>query len=73
MPSGLYKTEDGLVQVNFGAHSARIPRTRYEESGYRPAFEELPLKAAGKTRPHKVDSSINLVTKDRRRHGELSQ
>jgi len=28
MPSGLYKTEDGLVQVNFGAHSARIPRTQ---------------------------------------------
>lgn len=45
MAKGIYRTVDGLVQVDHGIHSAPMPRTRYVELGYQPPFETLPSEA----------------------------
>lgn len=45
MAAGMYRTEEGWVQVNYGSHSAPIPRARYEENGYKPDFDDLPAEA----------------------------
>jgi hypothetical protein len=42
MARGIFRTVDGFVQVDFGIHSAAMPRARYEEQGYQPPFETLP-------------------------------
>jgi hypothetical protein len=42
MARGIFRTVDGLVQVDYGVYSAPMPRVRYEEQGYQPPFETLP-------------------------------
>ena len=45
MAHGVYRTEDDWVQVSYGGkHWFEISRKRYEERGYQPAFELLPLE-----------------------------
>ena len=39
------RTADGWAQVDYGNNSAPIPRARYEENGYQPPFDKLPLEA----------------------------
>jgi hypothetical protein len=45
MARGIFRTVDGLVQVDFGIRSVAMYRKRYEEEGYQPPFETLPSEA----------------------------
>jgi hypothetical protein len=46
MPAGLFRDEDGSVQVDYGTGtSIPIPRSRYEANGYKPDFDKLPSEA----------------------------
>jgi hypothetical protein len=45
MARGIFRTVDGLVQVDYGIRSTSMYRARYEELGYEPAFETLPSEA----------------------------
>ena len=59
MATGLFQTADGWAQVNYGAHTAPIPRARYEESGYQPPFETLPLEADYRAAQRKAEDRAN--------------
>ena len=48
MAIGLYRTDDGRAEVQYYKHAAPIPRSKYEEKGYKPDFEKLPTEAAYK-------------------------
>jgi hypothetical protein len=45
MARGIFRTVDGLVQVDFGIRSAPMYRVRYELEGYQPPFKTLPSEA----------------------------
>ena len=45
MATGMFRTDDGLVQVDYDGNNIPIPRSKYEKNGYKPAFDELPLEA----------------------------
>ena len=45
MPTGLFKTSDQSVQVDYDGISIPIPRSTYEKNGYKPDFDNLPLEA----------------------------
>jgi hypothetical protein len=45
MPTGLFKTSDQSVQVDYDGVSIPIPRSTYEKNGYKPDFDNLPLEA----------------------------
>ena len=45
MPTGLFKTSDQSVQVDYDGVSIPIPRSIYENNGYKPDFDNLPLEA----------------------------
>jgi hypothetical protein len=42
MVTGLFRTSDGEVQVDYDGVAIPIPRAKYEENGYQPAFNTLP-------------------------------
>jgi hypothetical protein len=44
MEKGLFRTNDGEVQVDYDGVSIPIPRAKYEENGYQPAFDSLPTE-----------------------------
>jgi hypothetical protein len=44
MPTGLFKTLDQSVQVDYDGVSIPIPRSTYENNGYKPDFDNLPLE-----------------------------
>ena len=44
MLTGLFKTTDQSVQVEYDGVSIPIPRSTYENSGYKPDFDKLPLE-----------------------------
>ena len=45
MPVGMFRTEDGSVQVDYGTGNIPIPRSKYEKNGYKPDFDKLPSEA----------------------------
>jgi hypothetical protein len=45
MPTGLFKTPDQSVQVDYDGVSIPLPRSTYENNGYKPDFDNLPLEA----------------------------
>jgi hypothetical protein len=46
MPVGLFRSEEGWVQVDYGTGcSIPIPRSKYEANGYKPDFDKLPSEA----------------------------
>jgi hypothetical protein len=45
MATGVFRTSDGSVQVDYDGITIPIPRSRYEKNGYKPGFDELPLEA----------------------------
>jgi hypothetical protein len=45
MASGMFRTSDGWVQVDYDGTDIPIPRSKYEENGYKPDFDKLPLEA----------------------------
>jgi hypothetical protein len=59
MEKGLFRTTDGEVQVDYDGVSIPIPREKYEENGYQPAFDNLPsevdyLAAEEKAKAHEA-------------------
>jgi hypothetical protein len=45
MAKGIFRTSNGWAQVDYGAHSAPIPRYQYEANEYQPPFDSLPFEA----------------------------
>ncbi|THD68149.1 MAG: hypothetical protein E7813_11535 [Bradyrhizobium sp.] len=45
MATGMFRTSDGSVQVDYDGVSIPIPRSKYDKNGYKPNFDELPLEA----------------------------
>jgi hypothetical protein len=45
MATGMFRTSDGWVQVDYDGSNIPIPRSKYEENGYKPDFDKLPLEA----------------------------
>ena len=57
MPTGLFKTLDQSVQVDYDGVSIPIPRSTYENNGYKPDFDNLPLEAEYRAAKDKLDAS----------------
>ena len=45
MATGMFRTGDGWVRVDYDGNNIPISRSKYEENGYKPSFDELPLEA----------------------------
>ena len=60
MAMGTFRTGDGSVQVDYEGISIPIPRSKYEENGYKPDFDELPLEADYWAAQEKAKSSDAL-------------
>jgi hypothetical protein len=45
MPVGMFRSEEGGVQVDYGTGNIPIPRSKYEENKYKPDFDQLPSEA----------------------------
>jgi hypothetical protein len=45
MATGLFRSADGWAQVDYDGSNIPIPRSRYEQNGYKPDFDMLPLEA----------------------------
>jgi hypothetical protein len=45
MATGMFRTGDGWVQVDYDGSNIPVPRSKYEANGYKPDFDELPLEA----------------------------
>ena len=54
MPTGLFKTPDQSVQVEYDGISIPIPRSTYEKNGYKPDFDKLPLEDEYKAAQEKL-------------------
>lgn len=44
MPTGLFRTTDQSVQVDYDGVSIPIPGSKYEKAGYKPDFDKLPFE-----------------------------
>jgi hypothetical protein len=53
---GMFRTSEGRVQVDHDGSTIPIPRSKYEENGYQPEFDKLPLEANYWTVQEKVES-----------------
>ena len=42
MPVGMFRSEEGWVQVDYETGNIPIPRSKYEENKYKPDFDKLP-------------------------------
>jgi hypothetical protein len=56
MPTGLFKTLDQSVQVDYDGVSIPIPRSTYENNRYKPDFDNLPLEAEYRAAKEKLDN-----------------
>jgi hypothetical protein len=45
MATGMFRTGDGWVRVEYDGNNIPIPRSKYEENGYKPDFDGRPLEA----------------------------
>lgn len=45
MPAGMFRSEEGWVQVDYGTGNIPISRSKYEENKYKPDYDKLPSKA----------------------------
>jgi hypothetical protein len=45
MHVGMFRSEEGWVQVDYGTGNIPIPRSKYEENGYKPDLDKLPSDA----------------------------
>ena len=56
MPVGLFRSEDGWAQVDYGTGATiPIPRSRYDANGYKPDFDKLPSEAEYRAAEEKKD------------------
>jgi hypothetical protein len=63
MTVGLYRTIEGLVQVDYDGNDIPIPRAKYEENGYRPDFDALLTEAEYRS----------LIEESRKREAEQAE
>jgi hypothetical protein len=54
MPSGLFRSTDQSVQVEYDKVSIPIPQSTYEKNGYKPDFDKLPLEVEYKAAQEKL-------------------
>src|SRR5229473_1467782 len=45
MPVGMFRSEEGWVQVDYGTGNIPITRSKYKENKYKPDFDKLPSEA----------------------------
>lgn len=45
MPVGMFRSEEGWVQVDYGTGNIPITRSKYEENKYKLDFDKLPSEA----------------------------
>lgn len=45
MATGMFRTAEGSVQVDYDGTNIPIPPSKYKENGYKPDFDKLPLEA----------------------------
>ena len=45
MATGMYRRSDGFAQVDYDGIVFLVSRAKYEENGYKPDFDKLPLEA----------------------------
>jgi hypothetical protein len=45
MAVGMFRSEEGWVQVDYGTGNIPIPRSKYEENKYKPEYDKLPSEA----------------------------
>jgi len=46
MPVGLFRSDGGWVQVDYGTGTTiPVPRSKYEANGYKPDFDKLPSES----------------------------
>jgi hypothetical protein len=45
MPVGIFRSDEGWVQVDYGTGNIPIPRSKYEENKYKPDYDKLPSEA----------------------------
>ena len=46
MPVGLFRSDGGWVQVDYGTGTTiPVTRSKYEANGYKPDFDKLPSEA----------------------------
>ena len=57
MPTGLFKTTDQSVQVDYNNISIPVPRSTYERNGYKPDFDKLPLEDEYRVAQEKLDNA----------------
>jgi hypothetical protein len=63
MAKGLFRDDDGWVQVDYGSSSAPIPRDQYEANGYQPPFDRLPLRKDYEAAISEISLSSSDVTR----------
>ena len=75
MPTGIFRSEDGWAQVDYGTGTTiPIPRSRYEANGYKPDFDKLPSEAEYRAAEDKKEDDAkrrlkaSSARRDRRRH-----
>jgi len=44
MAVGMFRIDEGWVQVDYDGNNIPIPRSKYEKYGYKPDFDKLPLE-----------------------------
>ena len=57
MPTGLFRTTDDSVQVEYDGVPIPIPRSTYEKNGYKPDFDKLPLEEEYRAAKEKLDNA----------------
>ena len=65
MPVGLFRGEEGWVQVDYGTGTTiPVPRSKYEANGYKPDFDKLPSEAEYRAAENKkYDDATALADK----------
>ena len=66
MPTGLFRTTDQSVQVEYDKVSIPVPRSTYEKNGYKPDFDKLPLEDEYRAAQDKLDNKEALKARSAR-------
>jgi hypothetical protein len=62
MPVGMFRSDEGWVQVDYGTGNIPIPRSKYEENRYKPDFDKLPSESEYWAAEKKKDRAAILVS-----------
>jgi len=56
MHVGMFRSEEGWVQVDYGTGNIPIPRSKYGENRYEPDYDKLPSEAEYQAAQKKKDA-----------------